>query len=77
MHCMRHTLRDTGIEVILVVEQEWRCEKCETNGIIAVFKGDGVVEVVHRIANQHQGLSPKCDNSVEAIRLGHRGLNKT
>lgn len=55
-----------------MVDQEWTCEKCSTNGIVAVHKGDGVYDIVNRIRSQHHELSPECDNPVEKIRLGKR-----
>lgn len=57
-----------------MVEQEWTCEKCSQNGIVAVFKGDGVYDVVNRIRKQHHELSPECDTRVEEIRLGKRWM---
>lgn len=54
-------------------EQEWICEKCTTNGIVAVWKGDGIYDVVNRIRTQHQELSPGCEEPVGKIKLFNPG----
>lgn len=47
----------------------WHCEECDRVHYVDHLSDTGVVEVVNRIRINHHKLKPKCQNTVDRIRI--------
>jgi hypothetical protein len=56
-------------------QQKWECEKCKKTGSVEYEKGADVMTVVHQLGDDHQLVSPKCDQPTGMLRIVRESKN--